>query len=101
MRRSRRWLVDQNERLTARNDELVGAVGEAVANERASARQLLRIAGELSVAKDVVASHIVAAGHPSTVLHDPKAFAEALRQALEDAGVDLRLELARLEGSDL
>lgn len=101
MRRSRRWLADQNERLTARNTQLDGAIDEAVRNERATASQLLRVAGELSNAKDVIASHIVAAGHPSTVLHDPKAFAESLRQALTDAGVDLRIELARLEGVDL
>ncbi|MCX4703921.1 hypothetical protein [Streptomyces sp. NBC_01373] len=101
MRRSRRWLADQNERLTNRNEQLDGAITEAVRNERATASQLLRIAGELSTAKDVIASHIVAAGHPSTVLHDPKAFAESLRQALSDAGVDLQIELARLEGADL
>ncbi|WP_329336187.1 hypothetical protein OG252_13350 [Streptomyces sp. NBC_01352] len=101
MRTSRRELEARNERLTARNERLDGAIDEAVRNERATANQLLRIAGELSTAKDVIASHIVAAGHPSTVLHDPKAFAESLRQALTDAGVDLRIELARLEGADL
>lgn len=68
---------------------------------RACARQLQRHATELSRAKDVIASHIAAAGHPSTVLHDPQTFAESLRQALTDAGVDIRLELGRLEGSDL
>lgn len=98
MRRSRRWLIEQNERLTARNEQLAGAIEEAVVCERASASQLLRVATELSVAKDVVASHIAAAGHTSTVLHSPQQFAEALREALSDAGVDLRIELARLEG---
>ncbi len=101
MRLSRRELTKQNARLTARRDELAGVVDEAVRNERATATQLLRVAGELSRAKDVIASHLVAAGHPSTVLHDVKGFAESLRQALAAAGVDLRLELARLEGADL
>ncbi|MGW2933980.1 hypothetical protein ACWDA7_19500 [Streptomyces sp. NPDC001156] len=68
---------------------------------RALASQLGRIAGECSAAKDVAASHIVAARHPSTVLNDPQTFAESLRQALEDAGVDIRLELAQMEGTDL
>lgn len=62
---------------------------------------LARIAGELDRCKEVVASHIAAAGHPSTVLQSPQAFAESLRQSLADARVDLRLELARLEGNDL
>jgi hypothetical protein len=59
------------------------------------------VAAELSTAKDVIASHIVAAGHPSTVLHDARTFADALEQALTDAGVDIRLELARQEGAEL
>lgn len=70
-----------------------------VAAENSWARQ--KLAHELSTAKDVVASHIVAAGHPSTVLHDVCSFAESLQQALMDAGVDIRIELARLEGADL
>lgn len=62
---------------------------------------LAMTAHELNTAKEVIASHVVAAGHPSTVLHDVRSFAAALEQALTDAGVDLRLELARLEGIDL
>lgn len=49
----------------------------------------------------VVAEHIVAAGRPSTVVHDVTKFAESLREALEANGVDLRPELVRLEGADL
>jgi hypothetical protein len=101
MRRSRRELTTALDALTARNEQLAGALAEAVIGERASANQLLRVAAELSVAKDVVASHIVHAGHPSTVLQSPQECMESLRQSLDDAGVDLRIELARLEGADL
>lgn len=70
-----------------------------VGRENSHARQ--RLAFELSTCKDIVASHIVAAGHPSTVLHDVHAFADALEQALTDAGVDIRIELDRLKGVEL
>jgi hypothetical protein len=59
------------------------------------------IAAELSRAKDTVALHIVAAGHPDTVVHDVTAFAESLREALAANRVDIRLELARMEGGVL
>lgn len=98
MRPSRRRLTEQGADLAARNERLAGALAEALNGERASANQLLRVAAELSTTKDVVASHIVAAGHPSTVLHSPREFAESLRQSLADAGVDLRIELAQAEG---
>lgn len=62
---------------------------------------LTRIAAELDRCKEVVALHIVAAGHPSTVVHDVQAFAESLREALAANRVDLRIELARMEGADL
>ncbi|MGW2720799.1 hypothetical protein [Streptomyces sp. NPDC001492] len=62
---------------------------------------LSHLSAELDRCKETVALHIVAAGHPSTVVHDVKAFAESLREALAANGVDLRLELARLEGSQL
>lgn len=62
---------------------------------------LAAVATELSDMKDVVASHLVAAGHPSTVLHDVRHFRDSLQQALTDAGVDIRLVLARLEGAEL
>lgn len=59
------------------------------------------LARELDACKEVVALHIVSAGHSSTVVHDVKRFAESLREALAANDVDLRLELARLEGADL
>lgn len=70
-----------------------------VAAEHSWARQ--KLAHELSTCKDVIALHIVAAGHPSTVLHDVRSFADALEQALTDAGVDIRIELDRLKGAEL
>lgn len=87
--------------LRARYDAHVAA--DEADQEAAAAEQFVmaRPAGELDVIKSVVASHIAAAGHSSTVLHDARAFADALRQALADAGVDIRLELARLEGGEL
>lgn len=101
MRPCRRSLTERNRVLAARAEQLAADLEAANGDAFALTGQLRRVTRELSRAKDVVASHIVAAGHPSTVLHDPKAFAESLRQALADAGVDLRLELARLEGADL
>lgn len=56
---------------------------------------------ELGLYQEIVATHVHAAGHPSTVLHDVHTFADALVQALTDAGVDIRGELNRLEGTDL
>ena len=101
MRLSRRSILTRNGVLRVRVERLLAERDDAREDACALTGQLLRVSGELSRAKDVIASHIVAAGHPSTVLHDPKAFAEALRQALADAGVDIRIELARLEGVDL
>lgn len=94
MRPSRRELI-------ALNEQLVDDRDEHAKEARASASQLLRVSYELSRAKDVIAAHINAAGHPATVLQSPQEFAEALRMALQDAGVDLRIELARLEGAEL
>lgn len=101
MRPSRRTLIERNTDLNARADKLAADLEEAEGEARACATALLCLGGELSRAKDVIASHIVAAGHPSTVLHDVHAFTTSLEQALADAGVDLRVELARLEGADL
>lgn len=101
MRLSRRELIFRNRALAARNERLADDIEAHAGESRATASQLLRISAELSRAKDVIASHINAAGHPSTVLHTPQQFADALRQALQDAGVDIRIELARMEGADL
>jgi hypothetical protein len=68
---------------------------------RAKDEHIGRRAEEMATLRDVVALHLVAAGHPSTVVHDVTSFADALREALAANGVDLRLELARLEGTDL
>lgn len=89
----------RHEQAMARQRRGYEVVIKQVAAENSWARQ--RLSHELSCAKDVVASHIVAAGHPSTVLHDVCSFAESLQQALADAGVDIRIELDRLEGADL
>jgi hypothetical protein len=101
VRPSRRYLIDRNTQLHARVERLIAERDTALDNHRAAAAAARRVAAELSRMKDVVALHIVAAGHPSTVLHDPKRIGEALREELAANGVDLRLELARLEGVEL
>jgi hypothetical protein len=89
----------RHERVLAHERRGFDVLLKQVAQENTGA--LAMVATELSTAKEVIASHIVAAGHPSTVLHDVHSFGNALQQALTDAGVDLRLELARLEGAEL
>jgi hypothetical protein len=69
------------------------------AQHGSSARQIL--ARELSELKDEVALHIVAAEHPSSALSDARSMALSLREAVESRGIDLRIELGRLEGGDL
>lgn len=97
MRPSRRRLTEQGADLAARNERLSGALADARAGELACANQLERIAHELSRGKDVIATHMVAVAHPSTVLHSPEACMESLREALTAVGFDLRLELERGE----
>ncbi len=65
------------------------------------ARQIL--ARELSELKEEVALHIAAALHPSSdsFLSDAQSMAISLREACEARGIDLRLELARVEGAEL
>lgn len=101
MRVSYRELADRYARRGVRIEQLIADRDAHKETADACASQLARIAAELSATKDVVASHLVAAGHPDTVLHSVEAFRDALTQALTDAGVDIRLELARLEGSQL
>jgi hypothetical protein len=91
MRLSRRELEAELRARGQRIEDLVNAVDEAHRGERACVNQLHRVASELSRVKSVVATHLLAAG--------PEA--ESLRRDLAAAGVDLRLELARLEGADL
>ena len=98
---SRRQIIDRAERAAARADSAAAHLAASQEDARACAYALELVAGELSRAKDVIALHIVAAGHPSTMLHDVQWFADALQQALTDAGVDLQIELARLEGGGL
>jgi len=62
---------------------------------------LAAVATELSDLKDEIALHIVAAEHPSSALSDARSMALSLREALDARGVDLRIELGRLEGSEL
>lgn len=101
MRPSRRELIEQKQLLADQYERVTADRDEHAKDSSALASTLLRVSYELSRAKDIVAAHINAAGHPATVLHTPQEFAEALRMALQDAGVDIRIELARLEGAEL
>ena len=101
MRPSRRRLTEQGANLAARNERLREKLADAEAGQQACASQLERIAHELSRGKDVIATHMVAVAHPSTVLHSPQACMESLREALTAVGFDLRLELERVDGSEL
>jgi hypothetical protein len=98
---SRRRLEERVRSLATRNEALIADRDAWKADADATGRALGQVAGELSRAKDVIASRIAAAGHPSTAWQSPQAFADALQQALTDAGVDLQIEFARLEGADL
>lgn len=101
MRRSRKNLAIQVADYGARVEQLVkerdGYKSQALAN----IGTLRRVARELSELKDEVAMHIVAAEHPCTDQADARSMALSLREACKARGIDLRLELARLEGSDL
>lgn len=63
------------------------------------ARQIL--ARELSDLKEEIALHIIAAEHPSSALSDARSMALSLREACEARGIDLRIELGRLDGRPL
>jgi hypothetical protein len=93
-----------DERLAAKDARIEVLIAERDAEKKtadACTRQMSRAHAELSRAKDVIAEHITRAGHPDTVLHDVTAFALSLQQSLTAAGIDLRLELARLQGARL
>lgn len=62
---------------------------------------LAAVATELSDLKDEIALHIVAAKHPSSALSDAHSMAISLLEACDARGIDLRIELAHLEGADL
>lgn len=101
MRVSYRQLEARNQRQADRIERLIGERNKFEEDAAAAVYALEQVAGELSRAKDTVALHLVAAGHSSTVVHDVRLFADSLREALAANRVDLRLELARLEGADL
>lgn len=101
MRIPRRELEARNCRQANRIDRLTAERDAFQKDAEATGYALGQVADELSRAKDVVALHLVAAGHPSTVIHDVRTFADALHEALTASRVDLRLELARLEGAEL
>lgn len=101
MRPSYRTLAARNQSQAARIDRLIEERDGFKEAAAACASQLERIARELSYGKDVIATHMVAVAHPSTVLHSPQACMESLHEALTAVGFNLRLELARLEGTVL
>lgn len=94
-------LAERNARLVAQVENLIGERDKALEQLAAETSARRRFARELSDLKDEVALHIVAAEHPSSALSDARSMALSLREAFEARGVDLRIELARLEGSDL
>lgn len=94
MRTSRRKLIERNANLGARLDK-------AIADRDTNGAALRRVSAELSDLKDEVALHIVAAKHPSSALSDAHSMAVSLQEALAALGVDLRIEVARLERSGL
>jgi hypothetical protein len=98
---ARRTLQERNDRQARQIDKLIGERDEAVKGEQACASQLERIAHENSLLRDEIALTIVACKHPSSALSTAHSVAIALQEALEARGIDLRLELARLEGADL
>ncbi len=87
-------------RIRAKN-EYIGRQAEHLDTVCKAAAGAARVAEELSTLKDEIALHIVACKHPSSALSDAHSAAIALQEALAAHGVDLRLELARLEGTDL
>lgn len=101
MRISRSELEDRLAQRNARIETLTAERDAFKKDARACGRQILLAHGELSVAKDVIAAHLVGATHPETAPADVQTFALSLRKALEAVGVDLRIELARLGGVDL
>lgn len=87
----------RHEELLARQQRAARRVIHKATAENAAA--LRRLATELSNLKDEVALHIVAAKHPSSEASSAHAMAISLEEALAARGIDLRIELGRLEGS--
>ncbi|MET7944233.1 hypothetical protein [Streptomyces sp. NPDC005302] len=94
--------VSPEEQLAAKNRHIGSLTAQLAAEKetaKACANQMERALTDLCRVKDVIAAHIARAGHPDTVLHDVTAFALSLQQTLAAEGIDLRIELHRLEGS--
>jgi hypothetical protein len=98
---SRRQIIDRANAANARAESAEAHLEAAEYDARVTSYALEQVAGELSRAKDVIASVITAAGHPDTAVQDVRAFAAALVEQLAAARVDIRLELDRLEGTHL
>jgi hypothetical protein len=98
---SRRRLEERNQRQAARIDRLIADRDAWKTDADKTGRALGQVASELSRAKDVIAQVVTAAGHPDTAVQDVRAFAAALVEQLAANRVDIRLELARLEGTHL
>lgn len=98
---TRTRLLDQVARANARAEVAVAKLEAAKKTDKATGRALEQVAGELSRAKDVIASVVAAAGHPDSAVQDVRAFADALVEQLAAAHVDIRLELSRTEGARL
>jgi hypothetical protein len=101
VRVSNRTLTDRNQRQAAQIERLTAELETCKDQARADGNAVRRAMTELSAAKDVIAMHIVAAKHPSSALTDAHSMGVALQEALAAIGVDIRIELARMEGSDL
>lgn len=101
MRPSRKELAEQLADRSARIEQLIRERDEHKAQALANVGALRRTARELSDLKDEVAQHIVAAEHPSSALSDARSMALSLRETLQARGINLQLELARLDGSTL
>ncbi len=101
MRASRRELEARHHQMVTRAESAVADLDAAQETHEAVGRALEQVAGELSRAKDVIAAVVAAAGHPDSAVQDVRQFADALVEQLAAAGVDLRIEQARMEGARL
>ncbi|NUS83718.1 MAG: hypothetical protein HOY75_13470 [Streptomyces sp.] len=97
MRPSRKALAAQVADQSARIEQLVRERDQHKGQALANITALRLISRELSDLKDELALHIVAAEHSSSALSD----AASLREACEARGINLQVELARLEGGQL
>lgn len=94
--------VSPEEQLAAKNRHIESLTSQLAAEKetaQACTKQMGRALTDLCRVKDIVATHLVGAGHPAAALQDVQAFALSLQQSLAAEGIDLRLELHRLEGS--